>query len=343
MSLKNLNVIKIPKILKEKLSNKRIIKLYHDFEKDFDIKNAFIIAVSGGPDSLALAFLTKIYSIKNNVNCRYFIVDHKLRKESTSEARQVRKILNNHNIKSKILTWNGKKPSKNIQSVARKKRYDLLLSKCKKLKINNLVLGHHSDDLLENFFIRLVRGSGLKGLVSLEKKTTLGKVNLIRPLLNFNKKDLKFISNHVFNFFINDISNENTKFTRIRIRKLLKELQNNGLDKAKFFLTLKNLRKSNRVVSFYVENNKKLNSFFYKEKEELVLNEDFFNHPYEVVFRSISDSIQSVGNKYNAVRGKKIDNILEKIRQKTFKKETLGGCVIKKVNQTVIIAKEYQF
>ena len=343
MSLKNLNVIKIPKILKEKLSNKRIIKLYHDFEKDFDIKNAFIIAVSGGPDSLALAFLTKIYSIKNNVNCRYFIVDHKLRKESTSEAKQVKKILNNHSIRSKILTWNGKKPSKNIQSVARKKRYDLLLSKCKKLKINNLVLGHHSDDLLENFFIRLVRGSGLKGLVSLEKKTTLGKVNLIRPLLNFNKKDLKFISNHVFNFFINDISNENTKFTRIRIRKLLKELQNNGLDKAKFFLTLKNLRKSNRVVSFYVENNKKLNSFFYKEKEELVLNEDFFNHPYEVVFRSISDSIQLVGNKYNAVRGKKIDNILEKIRQKTFKKETLGGCVIKKVNQTVIIAKEYQF
>ena len=65
MSLKNLNVIKIPKILREKLSNKKIIRLYNIFEKDFDIHNSFIVAVSGGPDSLALAFLTKIYSIKN--------------------------------------------------------------------------------------------------------------------------------------------------------------------------------------------------------------------------------------------------------------------------------------
>jgi tRNA(Ile)-lysidine synthase len=144
----------------------------------------------------------------------------------------------------------------------------------------------------------------------------------------------------VFNFFINDASNNDTKFTRIRIRKLINEFQNNGLDKAKLFLTLKNLKKSNHALSFYVEKNKKLNSFFYKEKKELVLNEFFFNHPYEVVFRSISDFIKLVGNKYNAVRGKKIDYILEKIRQNSLKKETLGGCVIKKVNQTVIISKE---
>jgi tRNA(Ile)-lysidine synthase len=159
-------------------------------------------------------------------------------------------------------------------------------------------------------------------------------------LLNFNKKDLEFISKHVFNFFINDASNNDTKFTRIKIRKLINEFQNNGLDKAKLFLTLKNLKKSNHALSFYVEKNKKLNSFFYIEKKELVLSEFFFNHPYEIVFRSISDSIKLVGNKYNAVRGKKIDYILEKIRQNSLKKETLGGCVIKKVNQTVIISKE---
>ena len=78
-----------------------------------------------------------------------------------------------------------------------------------------------------------------------------------------------------------------------------------------------------------------------KDKKELFLNEDFFNNPYEVLFRSLSDSIKIVGNKYNAVRGKKIDYILEKIGQNSLKKETLGGCVIKKVNQTVIISKEY--
>ena len=64
MSLKNLSVNKIPKLIKEKLLNKRIVKLYRLFEKSFRIKNDFIVAISGGPDSLALAFLTKIYSIK---------------------------------------------------------------------------------------------------------------------------------------------------------------------------------------------------------------------------------------------------------------------------------------
>ena len=115
MSLKNLNVIKTPKNLRLKLSNKKIQRLYKIFEKNLNIQEAFIVAVSGGPDSLALAFLTKIYSIKYNLNCRYFIVDHKLRKESTDEAKKVKKILNNYDIKDEILTWRGNKPSKNIQ------------------------------------------------------------------------------------------------------------------------------------------------------------------------------------------------------------------------------------
>ena len=341
MSLKNLNVIKTPKNLRLKLSNKKIQRLFNTFEKNFNIQEAFIVAVSGGPDSLALAFLTKIYSIKYNLSCRYFIVDHKLRRESTDEAKKVKKILNDFDIKTEILTWNGKKPSKNIQSLARKKRYDLLFSKCKKFKISNLIIGHHLDDLFENFFIRMIRGSGLKGLVSLEKNTKLASINLIRPLLDFEKKDLEFISNHVFNFFVNDPSNEDNKYQRIKIRNIISEFKKNGLDKDKLFLTLKNLKKSNQALIFYIEQNKELNSFLYKNNRELVLNENFFNHPYEVVFRSLTDSLKIIGDKYNFTRGKKIDLILDKIKKNTLKKETLAGCVIKKVNQTVIITKEY--
>ena len=341
MSPKNLNAIKIHKNLKLKLSNKKIQILFNTFEKNFRIKEGFIVAVSGGPDSLALAFLTKLYSVKHKLSCRYFIVDHKLRRESTSEAKKVKKVLSSFNIKAEILTWNGKKPIKNIQSLARKKRYDLLFLKCKKLKFPNLVTGHHLDDLFENFFIRMIRGSGLKGLVSLEKKTIIKKIMLIRPLLNFNKKDLIFISSYIFNFFVNDPTNEESKYTRIRIRKLINEFQNNGLDKDKLFLTINNLKRSNQSLLFYVEQNKRLNSFLNEDNKELFLNSLFFDNPHEVVFRSFSDYIQLVGGKYNAVRGKKIDYILEKIRDNSLKKETLGGCVIKKVNQTVIIAKEY--
>ena len=343
MSLKNLNAIKIPRILRDKLFNKRITNLLNFFEKEFAIEDKFAVAVSGGPDSMALAFLTKIYSLKNRIDVKYFIVDHKLRKNSTKEAKQVKKTLSNFSINSEILTWHGAKPRNNIQSLARKKRYNLLFSKCDKLKIDNLVLGHHLNDVVENFFIRMIRGSGLKGLVSLEKKNTIDGINLIRPLLDFQKKDLIFISNYIFDFFINDPSNEDPKYLRIKIRKLMSEFEKNGLDKDKLYLTIKNLRKSNQSLLFYVDQNKKLNTFFNEDDNELLLDRNFFNQPYEVVFRSISDSIKLIGGKYNAVRGKKIDIILEKIRNNSLKKETLGGCVLKRLNQTVIISKEEQF
>ena len=68
MSRKNLSVkIKIPKLLNSKLKNRRISKIYKKFEKTLDINENFIVAVSGGPDSLALAFLCKIYAVKKKV------------------------------------------------------------------------------------------------------------------------------------------------------------------------------------------------------------------------------------------------------------------------------------
>ena len=340
MSLKNLNANKIHSVLKKKLINKKIKYLFNILEKELRIKEKFAVAVSGGPDSLALAFLSKIYSIKNKLAVKFFIVDHKLRKESSQEAKKVKNLLKALNINSEILTWNGKKPKKNIQSIARKKRYELLFSKCKKYKINNLLLGHHLDDLYENFFIRIIRGSGLKGLSSLEKTNQISNINLIRPLLAFDKSDLIFISKHVFNFFVVDPSNKDFKYTRVRIRSFIDELKKEGFDKNKLFLTIKNLRGSNQTLLFYVEQNKRLNSFLNQKKNELILNEHFFKNPHEVIFRSLIDSIKIIGGKYNTVRGKKIDNILNKIQNNVQIKETLGGCIIKKLNQTVIISKE---
>ena len=74
----------------------------------------------------------------------------------------------------------------------------------KKYGIQNILLGHHLDDLFENFFIRILRGSGLKGLISLDKETHKNQVNLIRPLIKIDKKDLIYISNYIFGSYIKD-------------------------------------------------------------------------------------------------------------------------------------------
>ena len=341
MSLKNLSVkSKIPNQYKTKLLNRRVKNIFKKFENSFKPNSNFIVGVSGGADSLALAFLSKLYAFKNNLNPKFYVVDHRLRKDSTKEALKVKKILKSLKIYSEILTWKGKKPLNKIQSSARKKRYDLLFSKCNKFRIYNLVVGHHIDDLFENFFLRLVRGSGLKGLVSLGEETKIANIKLLRPLIRFNKKDLIYISKFVFNFYVEDPSNYNTKFRRIKIRNLIEELKSIGLNKKKFQLTIENLKRSDQTIRFYVDKNKKNNSVVNQKKKELILKENFFDNSYEVVLRSLSDLIHFIGKKQSPVRGKKIDNILSKIKKKRFYKETLGGCVIKMVNQTVILSKE---
>ena len=342
MSLRNLNVtIKIPKLLKDKLKNKKIKQIYNHFYRSLRIDNNFIVGVSGGPDSLALAFLAKIYSIEKNLKVKFFIVDHKLRSESTKEAKYVKKLLKKFSINVEILTWYGKKPTSNIQSLARKKRYELLISRCKNLKIKNILMAHHQDDLFENFFIRILRGSGLKGLISLDKKSKTNNINILRPLLEFKKEDLLFVSKYVFNFYLNDPSNNDDKFQRIRIRNLLSKLKKEGLDRNKFINTIKNLRYSDDTIKFYVKNNLQKNTFYSEKNNKMILNSEFFSQPQEVVFRSFSDVIKSIGQNYYSVRGKKLENIILEIEKQSFFKATLGGCIIKKVKQTIIITKEH--
>ena len=340
MSPKNLNVSKkTHKFLLNKLKDKETSQVYKKFEKHLNLNEDFIVAVSGGPDSLALSFLAKIYSIKNNLNVKYFHIDHKLRNNSTKEAKFVKLLLKKLPANLEILTWSGKKPKSNIQSIARDKRYTLLIKKAKKLKIDNILLGHHHDDLIENFFIRILRGSGLNGIVSFGKKTNQQDINLIRPLLKFKKKDLLLIAKKVFKNHVEDPSNKNDQFTRVKIRNLIKNLELEGLDKDKFNLTIKNLKFANETIKYFVVKNLKENSTS-SNYNKVFLNKNFFYQPEEVIFRSITEVLRSVGKKYYPVRGKKIDKLIYQIKNDNSFKTTLGNCVVKKVNNSVIVSKE---
>jgi len=75
-------------------------------------------------------------------------------------------------------------------------------------------------------------------------------------------------------------------------------------------------------------------------KDKVILKKDFFSHSDEVVFRSLTEVLKIIGRKYYPVRGKKIDKILQSVKAKSPLKLTLGGCVIKKVNDTIIVSKE---
>ena len=343
MNQKNLSVHK--KILNY-INKKKISKVFKEFNNSLkgkvNVKENLAVAVSGGPDSLALAFLVKHYSLKNKIDVKYFLVDHRLRKESSLEAKNVKKILNKINIKCNVLNWNGKKPLKNIQAAARDKRYSLLANECKKNNIKYLLLGHHLNDVFENFLIRIVRGSGLKGLISFDKNTKYKdqNLNILRPLLDIEKKDLLYISREVFNFFVKDPSNVNENYKRTRIRNLLYSLEKEGLDTKKLKLTINNLKDSDTSIKFYVDRNLKKNSIFLNKKNSYVLSQNFFDQSHEIIFRSLTKIIQKLGKKYYPVRGRSINELIEGINIKSFSKVTLGGCFIDRVNETILISKE---
>jgi tRNA(Ile)-lysidine synthase len=105
------------------------------------------------------------------------------------------------------------------------------------------------------------------------------------------------------------------------LTRLINELKKKGLDRKKFNTTLKNLKYSNDVISFYVTKNLEKNTLHSYKKNRIILNKDFFKQPYEVVFRSLSYCLKTISKKYYSVRGKKLDTILVKIKNNKFSKQ----------------------
>ena len=330
-----------------KLKDPYLQKLYKVFSKNLESldvsKKKIMVGVSGGVDSLSVLFFAKCYALKHKAKLYPVIIDHKLREESTKEAKNLKnKLKKKFKINCKILSKKINKIDKNLQSYARDLRYDLFFKECNKFNIEYLLLGHHKDDFIENFFIRFLRGSGLKGLVSFDKNVSnYNGIKIIRPFLSTSKKELININKKTFGFFVDDPTNSNDRFLRNRIRKLVQNLDKEGLNFNKFYLTLKNLSKSDQVIEFYVDKNILENSKYFEKDKKIILNQSFFNNPEEIILRSIMQVIKRISWKKNYPRGKKVNSLIDSIKFSNKNvKLTLSGCIIEKIADSVIIYPE---
>jgi len=330
----NILFSKDPKILNFYIKFKSIIS------KFINRKN-FAVAVSGGADSLCLAYFAKIYSSEFSNKLHVLIVDHGLRKESTKEAVKVKKLLSKKNIESKVLKWRGKIPKSNIQKNARDMRYSLISNYCIKNEVKYLITAHHSDDQIENFFIRLLRGSGLSGLSSMPEKTRYNTdLKIIRPFLKFEKKDLKYVTLNYFKTYIKDPSNKNDKFLRVRIRKYRKKMEREGLDTKKIIKTVDNLLSADQALNFYKNKALYKHASFVSKSKCLISRKIFSDEAKEIIFKSFSDILSLVSGTYYPPRSKKVINLIDRLRSDNFAKSTLGGCIIEENDNFILISKE---
>ena len=305
--------------------------------KKFKINNNFAVAVSGGPDSLALMLLSNEFARHLDIKMTVICIDHNLRKNSSSEVKWVRSQamkLGAHFITAKIPKNNLKS---NLMSYARDVRYKELYKICSRKKIKVLLTAHHLDDEIENFLMRLVRGSGIKGLSSLKEKSMVNnnKLQLIRPLLRYPKKSLiKYLSSKK-QTYICDPTNKDLTFDRSRIRQLSETLIKEGLSKNRLSAVIKNLKNANEAVDELISIHvPKIFTFHDKSKIQINLKK-FYQSSEEVQFRILVKLVRFVGYKDKVPRSKSIMKLISEFQRKQFKRSSLNGCQFTKHENSV--------
>lgn len=187
------------------------------------------VAVSGGPDSLALALLAHAWAQHNAGHVVALTVDHGLRAAAAAEACQVRRWLAEQGISHHILKWRGPKPAHGVQAAAREARYRLFAEWCHRHSMLNLLLAHHCDDQAETVLFRLTRGSGLDGLAGMAAIAERSGIRLLRPLLGVPKARLRATLVAAAQDWIEDPSNLDPAFARTRVRESLRTLAATGV------------------------------------------------------------------------------------------------------------------
>jgi len=320
---------------------KDLSNIFLNFKRKLDNlkRKKYVVAVSGGPDSLALVALTKAYNFCTKVKFYYVLVNHNIRKNSSQEARKVKQLLKKKNINLKIFL-NKKKIVKNIQAEARNVRYNFLINYCKKNKVNILLTAHNLEDQVETFLIRLSRGSGLRGLSSMKPLSKINnQVNLYRPLLDIKKNFLLKISKNTFGKYFKDPSNKNKKYLRTKVRNLKKPLENSGIKYDQIFKSIQNLSLSKITLDEYL--NTTFKELIRKDKKEIIINfSKYLNLSRDTKMALINKSIKQLKNNYYDLRSKKVDNLIKNLENRKFKKSTLGGCIFFKKGKNLCLKVE---
>jgi tRNA(Ile)-lysidine synthase len=176
------------------------------------------VAVSGGPDSLALAILADRWARERGGEICALTVDHRLRPESGEEIRELGAWLSARGIRHEVLVWAGEKPRTGIQNAARLARYNLLDEWCRANGCLTLLTGHHRGDQIETYLIRRRAHSGPDGLAGMSAVRELPHCRLLRPLLGIARGRLVALLEAERQPFIRDPSNFDLAFERSRLR-----------------------------------------------------------------------------------------------------------------------------
>jgi len=297
------------------------------------------VGVSGGADSLALVLLLKEYF--PNCHLVALTVDHGLRPTSLKEAQYVANVMQKHGIEHHILTWVGKKPKTGIEEQARIARYNLLCDWCHEHHIPYLAIAHHLLDQAETFLMRLIRGSGLYGLASMQEIYELNGIHILRPLLSFHPDSLKAYLREKNIDWVEDESNQCEDFLRVKIRKFLPELtQNIGLEAKHLGLAASNLQKTRAFMEEVVNQHIQRYVHLWSNSGCSFDYAVFSTWHNELKFYVLSELIKKIGQNIYIPEAEALQKLITDLKEADFNGATLGGVYFCKSDLRIWLIRE---
>ena len=300
------------------------------------------LAVSGGPDSLALLHLAARWREERGGTPELTVltVDHALRPGSRAEAEAVDRAAAGLGLPHAILTWEHEEiADTGVQEKARAARYGLMVAHAHAHNIEAIVTAHHLDDQAETFLMRLRRGSGLDGLAAIPERSTWGGIAILRPLLDVPKTRLVATLEEQGIAYASDPSNADPRFERARMREAADALAALGLTPDVLALTARRLRRAREALD-------QATDAFLADHAEMHADHGTIDRaamldaPQEIALRALARVIEAVGGGDEPVRLAKLEALLASLTAHPAKTQTLGHCRIEPKGRRIAIFRE---
>ncbi len=293
----------------------------------FERSGHLAVAVSGGPDSLALTLLAAAWAGTGGRRITALTVDHGLRLESAAEASQVGDWLGARGIAHHVLRWRGAKPATRIQATARAERYRLLLGWCRRHRVHDLLVGHQLEDQAETLLMRLTRGSGLDGWAAMAPVSALDGVRLLRPLLDVSTARLRATLQRRGQPWLEDPSNTDPRFTRTRAGQALAQLAAGHLLAGRLGGTAARLARARRALDATADALLAAAVTIAPAGYARIDSAALFAAPDEIALRALARALTCVSGAWSPPRLERLEHLHEELREcRAPGGRTLHGC-----------------
>ena len=296
------------------------------------------LSISGGPDSMALLLLIKEWIRRKSGKITVFHFDHKMRKNSSKEAKWLKKCVSNLGIKFYLLKWKRDEELALSMKNAREARYEKILELSKKLKVIHLMTAHHSNDNLETYYMRKKRNSSTLGLSSIPKILIKENLQIIRPLLSFSKERLINTCNFFNVKWIEDSSNLNMQYERPRVRKELGDKTPRQLTKIK--KEFNKIKKSNEIMEKKIRNFFLNYLIFFEYGVFQIDKNKFLKCSKEIQIEILKKILTTSSGKIFPPRESSIINLIKSIQFNDYLRYTLHSCLLEIKSNTISVYRE---